>query len=104
MNNPTLYWQCKPGIGLIRCVPDARYRKFSPRIRAYYSPVLMVEDEAVRKDAERYRWLRSQHWSESEIAVVSFPKKSVKLGSDCPTDHRLDDAIDAVMGRTSAHE
>lgn len=58
LRNQAVYWQCAPGIGLIRCVPDARYRKFSPSIRMRYSPVLMVDDEALRKDAERYRWIR----------------------------------------------
>jgi hypothetical protein len=49
------------------------------------------------KDAERYRWLRSQHWNEAEMAVVSCPKSSVKLGVDCPSLERLDAAIDAAL-------
>ncbi|MCY1366610.1 hypothetical protein D9M69_535140 [compost metagenome] len=51
------------------------------------------------KDVERYRWLRSQHWNEAEMAVVACPKSSVKLGVDCPSLERLDAAIDAAMGK-----
>ena len=50
-------------------------------------------------DAERYRWLRSQHWNESDMVVACHPKKSVKLGFDCPSGERLDHAIDAAMGK-----
>lgn len=58
---------------------------------------LKTENEALRKDAERYRWLRGQHWNESEMAVVCHPKKGVKLGFDCPSEGRLDSAIDFAM-------
>ena len=58
---------------------------------------LKAENERLRKDAERYRWLREQHWNESYFAVVCFPKKSVRLGADCPSLLRLDEAIDAAM-------
>ena len=60
---------------------------------------LNAEIEALRRDAERYRWLRSQHWNESDMAVACHPKKSVKLGFDCPSGERLDHAIDAAMGK-----
>lgn len=39
-----LYWVAAPGSGLVRCVTDARYRKFSPSIRARYSPVVSSGD------------------------------------------------------------
>ena len=55
--------------------------------------------DAMRKDAERYRWLRSQHWNESGMVVACHPKKSVKLGFDCPSGERLDHAIDAAMSK-----
>ena len=42
------------------------------------------------KDAERYRWLREQHWSTDAIAVVLNPKQAVKLGHVCPSDSLLD--------------
>lgn len=49
-------------------------------------------------DAARYRWLRSQHWLDGQLAVVMNPKEAVKLGrADCPTLKRLDDAIDSAM-------
>ena len=58
---------------------------------------LKTENEALRKDAERYRWLRGQNWSQSEMAVVCQPKKAVKLGFDCSSEGRLDSAIDSAM-------
>ena len=48
------------------------------------------------EDAARYRWLRTQHWSESYLCVVANPKQAVKLGHDCPIHRRLDTAIDAA--------
>jgi hypothetical protein len=48
-------------------------------------------------DAERYRWLRAQHHSESTLCVVTDPKKSVKLGMDCPSQERLDSIIDKAI-------
>lgn len=60
---------------------------------------IKAENEALLKDAERYRWLRGQHWNESEMAVVCYPQKAVKLGFDCPSERRLDSAIDAALGK-----
>lgn len=48
-------------------------------------------------DAARYRWLRLRHWYSDRLVVVVDPKNSVKLGVDCPSMDRLDDAIDAEM-------
>jgi hypothetical protein len=59
---------------------------------------LIAEVRALRKDAERYRWLRAQHWDKSNLAVVCHPKQSVRLGFDCPSAERLDAAIDAARG------
>ena len=50
------------------------------------------------EDAARYRFLRSCDWFDSAICVVAFPKKSVKLGSDCPSGVRLDEIIDSLRG------
>lgn len=58
---------------------------------------LRAEVEALRKDAERYRWLREQQWNTSPICAVTRPKDAVKLGHDCPSLDRLDAAIDAAM-------
>jgi hypothetical protein len=55
--------------------------------------VSKAELEAVSKDAERYRWLRSQHWSESRLFVVEG-KDKVQLGTICPSRELLDEAID----------
>lgn len=51
----------------------------------------------LRRDAERYRWLRVQHWSDSPLAVVVNPKTAIKLGHDAPSHERLDAAIDAEV-------
>ena len=60
---------------------------------------LLAENETLRKDADRYRWLREQNWAISEMAVATYPKESIKLGYDCPFGDRLDSAIDAAMGQ-----
>lgn len=54
-------------------------------------------------DAIRYRWLRKQHWDHSAMAVVSDPKENVRLGTYCPSDDRLDAAIDAAMLHDGDH-
>ena len=51
------------------------------------------------KDAERYRWLREQHWSTDTIAVVLNPKQAVKLWYVCPSDSLLDETIDAARAK-----
>ena len=48
-------------------------------------------------NADRYRWLREQHWNDSKFAVVSNPKTAVNLGSICPSRELLDAAIDAAI-------
>ena len=57
---------------------------------------LRAEVEALRADAERYRWLRAQHWHDGPMCVVVAPKQSVKLGADCPSEERLDAFIYAA--------
>ncbi len=56
-----------------------------------------AELEAMRKDAERYRWLRAQHWSTSRLAVVCDPRSSIKLGYFAPSEALLDHEIDKYM-------
>lgn len=53
------------------------------------------ELEAVRKDAERYRWLRLQDWYDSPVAVVANPKEAIKLGHDAPSREQLDALVDS---------
>ena len=55
---------------------------------------LLAERAELKRDAERYRWLRAQDWYDSPLCVLSNPKHSVKLGSDCPSRERLDQKID----------
>ena len=87
LRSQSIYWQCAPGLGIIRCVSDARYRKFSPNIRKYYSPVLMVVDEALLKDAERYRFLRD-HAAPSDLEYISHQVPVV-----------IDEEIDAMIDK-----
>ncbi len=56
-----------------------------------------IELERLRADANRYRWLRTQHWESSPMAVVANPKDAIKLGHHSPSDDLLDAAIDAAM-------
>ena len=60
---------------------------------------LKADNEALRKDAGRYRWLRIDDWWRSPMCVISNPKEQAKLGSDCPSGERLDAQIDAVMSK-----
>jgi len=53
--------------------------------------------KADRDDAARYRWLREQAWFNGALCVVRDPKRSVRLGSDCPFRERLDEAIDSAL-------
>ena len=55
-----------------------------------------AEVEALRADAERYRWLREQHWFDSPICVVVNPKTQLLLGTHCPFGEKLDEKIDAA--------
>ena len=58
---------------------------------------IIEENASLRADAERYRWLRAQHWSDNLVAVVFEPKDNVILGSFCPYEDLLDDLIDKEM-------
>ena len=60
-----------------------------------------LADQQLHADAERYRWLRKQHWSDSQLAVVSNPKENVRLGTYCPSEEQLDAAIDEIMESNS---
>lgn len=61
----------------------------------------MNKPEAILQDAARYRWLRVRTWNEGPLAVVSDPKKSIKLGCFCPRLDILDTAIDAAMANST---
>ncbi|MCV4285073.1 hypothetical protein [Pseudomonas capsici] len=65
---------------------------------------LKAENEALRRDATRYRFLRNQHWPAAYLAVVVNPKTSVKLGHDCPSGARLDEEVDGAMKREASHD
>lgn len=56
-----------------------------------------AERDVLRRDAERYRWLRAQHWNTSPLCVVAEPKDAVKLGHCCPSGEYLDIAVDDAM-------
>lgn len=48
------------------------------------------------RDAARYRKLRAQHWSASELAVVLNPKQNLRLGAFCPSGDLLDEYVDKL--------
>jgi hypothetical protein len=50
-------------------------------------------------DAERYRWLRAQHHSDSTLCVVQNPQDAVKPGKSCPSEEHLDNIIDKAMAK-----
>ena len=54
-------------------------------------------DDAVMRDALRYRHLREQQWNTASLFVVAGSKDSVRLGTDCPSLARLDEAVDEAI-------
>lgn len=56
-----------------------------------------AERDKLLPDANRYRWLRQQHWNGSPLCVVYNPAEAVKLGHTCPSMGLLDAAIDERM-------
>lgn len=62
---------------------------------------LRAKVAALEINAERYVWLRAQHWDTSALAVVSDPKRNVRLGTYCPSEELLDAAIDAARARSA---
>lgn len=54
--------------------------------------------EECAKDAQRYQWLREQHWPDNKLGVVLRPKDNTKLGCFIPSGSLLDDTIDRFMG------
>jgi len=77
---------------------EAENKRLSKEMQDFYASneKLRAENERLREDAARYRWLRNQHWNYSNLVVVTEPRKNVKLGSDMPFEGRLDAAIDAA--------
>lgn len=91
----------KDTASLLRLVVDLRYalgddgRRMQPEL-VEYAKQIRTDLAAARADAERYRWLRAQHWDEAPLAVVAHAKQAVKPGHDCPSLERLDAAIDSA--------
>jgi hypothetical protein len=53
-----------------------------------------AELAALKGDAERYRWLRKQSWTQRGLFVVSANGADVvRLGTNCPSGDLLDAAI-----------
>lgn len=48
-----------------------------------------------RRNAARYKWLRSQNWSDNSLCVTFA--SNVKWGADVPSGARLDMALDAAL-------
>lgn len=60
---------------------------------------LRAEVEALRADAERYRWLRQQSWYDSPICAVQDPREAVRPGFVTPFGSTLDYLIDKELGK-----
>lgn len=63
-----------------------------------------MDEETMRLYALRYEWLRAQHWSESELAVVVNPKQAIKLGHQAPFGKMLDTMIDRCRAGVDPHD
>ncbi|MGU2439531.1 hypothetical protein ACTXHA_03935 [Burkholderia cenocepacia] len=92
---PGLYVWCEdhPEEGASRLDPDRAPSRPERRDE-------VTDDDRVC--ADRYRWLRKQHWSESTLFVVSGGRSCIHLGTDCPTGDRLDTTIDAARAEGAA--
>ena len=77
------------------------FEEFMAEVERIDPEGLAVEErqalETMRKDAARYRHLRSLSWNESTLAVVHNPRHPLMLGCDFPSVDRLDDLIDEAM-------
>lgn len=72
------------------CLPDAEYRR---RLEALHAELL-----ALRKDAERYRWLRDSAVAEIYLPTIKNASGwAVLLGWQSATER--DAAIDAAMAK-----
>jgi hypothetical protein len=53
-------------------------------------------DEAMRKDAERYRWLRAEHDRVDPVCHLMWKRNSDRNSSEWVNTARLDDSVDAA--------
>lgn len=60
-------------------------------------PDAQLRIDADKLDAQRYRWLRVQHWSDNVVSVVRHPRDTVKLNVVCYSEGELDNLIDRLM-------
>jgi hypothetical protein len=60
-----------------------------------------AERDLLKADAERYRWLRNQHWHDSDLCVVMRPKETLHLGAYCPSEGLLDAEIETARKAAS---
>jgi hypothetical protein len=58
---------------------------------------LQAEVDALRKDADRYQYLRKQHWTTANLCVVVNPASAVKLGYECLSLEILDTKVDTEL-------
>lgn len=63
---------------------------------------VFAERDALRADAERYRWLKKEHERYDPICHLSWKKNLDRDGSEWVNTHHLDRAIDAAMKGTQA--
>lgn len=59
------------------------------------------EIEGLRKDAERYKFLRKCHWTDSPPTYVVTTLEGLKLNAMTYSDDRLDEVLDARVAANS---
>lgn len=62
---------------------------------------LRAEIERLRKDAERYKFLRKCHWTDSPPTYVVTTLEGLKLNAMTYSDDRLDEVLDARVAANS---
>lgn len=62
---------------------------------------LRAEVEGLRKDAERYKFLRKCHWTDSPPTYVVTTLEGLKLNAMTYSDDRLDEVLDARVAANS---
>lgn len=84
-------------------IDESEYRDAYPTILDSMNFVrAALPDDAVRQDAERYRWLRDCHPADDSGLWVAMGVPHSPAGISCWRHEELDTAIDAAMKDESA--
>ena len=60
-----------------------------------------AEDDAMKQDARRYRWLRGEHKRVDPICAVIWKRNGDRNGSEWVNTANIDAEIDAAMGASN---